>query len=51
MIPLLEKIPQAIINLWQVMPLRRKAALFYSNNLHKVRHLKGCCGRPGQPGC
>lgn len=38
-------------NLRAPIPLGRKVALVIANNLAKIRHMRGCCGNYGQPGC
>ncbi len=38
-------------NLHADMPWPKKITLLIRNNWIKMRHLKGCCGHPGEPGC
>jgi len=33
------------------MPVKKKISMIIRNNLHKLFHLKNCCGHPGEPGC
>lgn len=44
-------VKKAVGNLAKPMPLTRKLTLLLKNNARKVRHLKTCCGHPGEPGC
>ena len=38
-------------NLRVPMLLKRKLRLVVSNNLFKIRRMRGCCGNYGDPGC
>jgi hypothetical protein len=38
-------------NLSAPMPWRTKVRLVLRNNVYKLTHRQGCCGRPGEPGC
>ena len=38
-------------NLRRPMPLGEKLRLVLSNNLAKMRRMRGCCGNYGHPGC
>ena len=38
-------------NLRRPMPLGEKLRLVLSNNLTKMRRMRGCCGNYGDPGC
>jgi hypothetical protein len=42
---------EALENLRQPMPLRRKLHLFLRNNWLKIRTRSDCCGNHGEPGC
>lgn len=42
---------EALDNLRQPMPLRRKVRLIVRNNWIKLRTRSDCCGNYGEPGC
>ena len=42
---------EALANLRQPMPMRRKLRLFFRNNVIKIRTRADCCGNYGEPGC